>query len=153
MSLYKVPRLVYNPQHCEELIKWMSKGLTNIQICAKLGISEKTFYDWRRDRPEFQEAFDLGDPLRFNFLMEQGDELFLKGVNDKGYKHWQKKMSYMYRDYSPEASLGTTNNIQIANMNVLNNKSDGELLEILNQKLEKLRMLPDPTYIEVKPDE
>ncbi len=150
-------RFKYTPEHCDRLISLMGKGLTNNQIAARLDISEKTFYKWLQDNETFKEAFEVGDVKRFDYLMEQGDKFFLygeAGPNDKGYKHWQKKMNYMYKNYAPEGAQAqnqTTNNIQIGNMNVLNNKSDGELMEILQQKLEGLRMLPDAIDVKVEP--
>jgi hypothetical protein len=148
-------RFKYTPEHSDKLIALMEKGLTNNQIAARLNISEKTFYKWLQDNEYFKEAYEIGDAKRFDYLMEQGDKFFLYGEggpNDKGYKHWQKKMSYMYKNYSPESvDKGTTNNIQIGNMNVLSTKTDGELLEILNQKLEKLRMLPEMIDVKVEP--
>lgn len=142
-----MPITKYKPEYCDTLIKWMGQGKSNLELAAKFGITEATFYDWRKDWPEFQEAYDIGNPKRFTFLMEKADQIFLEDKNDKGYKHWLKKIQHMYKDYAPEkAENSTTNNIQISNMNVLNGKSDTELLEVLNQKLLKCRLEP----IEVK---
>ncbi len=139
-------RFKYTPEHCDKLVKYMGQGMTNMQIAAKMDITEKTFYEWIEKHEDFREAYDLGDPKRFAYILEQGDKYFLDGQNgpqDKGYKHWQKKMNYIYKTYAPDSQVtATTNNIQIGNMNLLSQKTDVELLDILNQKLLTLRMDP-----------
>lgn len=135
----KKPRVTYNPAYCDDLLKYMAKGYSNLEVIAKIGIAEKTFYEWIKSEPDFKEAYDIGDPVRFSFLMQKADQLFLEGGNDKGYKHWLKKVSYMYKNYAPESVMpsGTTNNIQISNMNVLQSISNdkGKLLDYINAKL------------------
>lgn len=143
----------YTPECCDTLLKGMEKGLCDYQIAAKIGISFPTFLKWKEEYSDFREAYEIGDPKRFSFLMEKADKIFLEGEagpNDKGYKHWLKKMNYMYKDYSPEAKIqGNTTNIQINNIKALGEKSDGELLEILQQKLSALRV-EKPLQIEAK---
>lgn len=135
-------RQKWRPSLCDELVSWMGKGLSNIEIAAKLKISEKQFYEWLKTHPDFQDAFDLGDPQRFSFLMERADKNFFEDKNDKGYKHWLKKMHYIYSKYSPEtaATASTTNNYQIGNVNMLKyeGRSESELLEILQSKMLKI---------------
>lgn len=131
---------VYKPEYCDDLIKYMSQGKSNLELAAKLGITEKTFYDWRKRFPDFGDAYDLGDPLRFAALMEKADEMFL--LNDKGYKHFLKKISHMYKDYSPDAPLSsTTNNIQIGNVNMVEYQAmnEGQLFNILQTKMAQLK--------------
>lgn len=147
----KVPWKVYNPEYCDDLIKYMSKGLSNIQIAAKLGISEVTFYKWKDAHPDFAEAYDLGDPKRFDYLMEQADKAFLEEKNDKGYKHWKNKMSFIYKNYVPEAKMPTST-INIGNMNVLQQKSEQELLEIFSNKLNKNKDIIEAKLIDKKLD-
>ena len=128
----------------EELVKYMAKGLSNLEIAAKFDIAEKTFYEWLKNYPEFQEAYDKGDPKRFAFLMQKGDQIFLEEKNDKGYKHWQNKVNYMYKNYRPEPDRsGTTNNIQIGNINMLEykDKSEAQLYEILQTKISKIKTI------------
>lgn len=142
----------YRPSRCDELIVLLGKGLSNIEIAAKLKISEKQFYEWLKTHPEFKEAFEIGDPQRFSFLMEKADKTFLEDKNDKGYKHWLKKMSYIYSKYSPEAaaSIATTNNYQIGNVNMLKyeGRSESELLEILQSKMLKITPNDNTVLIE-----
>src|ERR1043165_7287912 len=136
----------YYPEMCDKLIKLMEKGLPDMQIAAKLKISYPTFKSWLDKYTEFKEAYELADPLRFDYIMEQGDKIFLTGEagpNDKGYKHWLKKTNYIYKNYDNEAGRTTGTTIQIGSMNVLNQKSDSELLEILNANLDNLKLLPD----------
>ena len=130
----------YKPEYCDKLIELMSKGKMNPQIAARFKITEKTFNVWKRENPDFQEAYELGDVLRFDFLIEEGDKLFK--MNDKGYKHWLKKMQYMYKHYAPDGlpSIGG-NTINIGNVNMLQyqDKSPQELFGMLQQRMSELQ--------------
>lgn len=146
---FKKKDMKYKPEYCDDMIKYMERGLSNIEIAAKFRISEMTFYRWLKDHEEFQEAHDIGNPIRFAYLMAKADQIFLEERNDKGYKHWLKKISYMYKDYSPEVKqTATTNNIQIGNVNMVEyqGKSEAQLYEILLSKMQRLK----PVEIEVK---
>lgn len=129
---------LYKPEFCDDLIKLMGRGYSNLELAAKFHIAEKTFYAWRNEHEEFEEAYQIGDPIRFLFLMEKADEYFLEGKNDKGYKHWLKKVQNMYKHYAPEIKdSAIVNNITVGNMNVLalQDKSETELMSILQNKL------------------
>ena len=131
----------------------MAKGLSNLEISARFEIAEKTFYEWLKDYPEFQEAYEIGDPKRFAYLMSLGDRIFLEERNDKGYKHWGTKMSYMYKNYRPEPDKSaTTNNIQIGNINMLEykDKSEAQLYEILQTKISKIKQVEGQAVLDAK---
>lgn len=150
---YKKRKTKYSPFFCDDLIKYMSQGKSNIECAAKFCVTEKTLYAWRKEHTDFEEAYHLGDPIRFAFLMEKADKIFLEDKNDKGYKHWLKKISFMYKNYSPEESKssGTTNNIQIGNMSVLQNigNDKNKLLEYIQSKLLSTHII-ETEVIEIK---
>lgn len=136
----------YRKEHCEKLIDLMTKGYLNLEIAAKFNIAEKTFYDWKERYPEFGEAFEIGYPKQFMWWMTKGREKYLDGENDKGYKYWHAVMRNCFNYDAGEGKGNTT--IQIGNMNVLNQKSDTELLQLLQDKLNNLK-LPDTNIIPV----
>lgn len=39
---------------------WAREGLSDIEICAKMGIASSTFYDWKKRFPEMSEALKRG---------------------------------------------------------------------------------------------
>lgn len=55
-SLVGTGRPKYKQELCDMLIESGEKGLTKIQFCAQIGISQVTFYEWRDSHPEFREA-------------------------------------------------------------------------------------------------
>lgn len=139
---FQMPVMSYKPEYCEDMIKLMAKGASNLELAAKFGITEKCFYDWKLKHPDFKMAWDIGYPKCFNWWMTEGKERFFMAGNDKGMKYWQTCMRNMFNFGSEEQTPRqlTTNNIQIGNMNVLANKTDVELLEILNTKLGGLKL-------------
>ena len=144
----------YKSEYCLKIVDLMERGYLNLEIAAKLGIAEKTFYDWKDRYPEFGEAFEKGYPKQFMWWMTKGREKFLEGDSDKGYKYWHAVMRNCFNYDAGEGKGNTT--IQIGNMNVLNQKSDSELLQLLQDKLNNLK-LPDtnliPVIHEVRSDE
>lgn len=46
----------YNPELLGRIKIWVRNGATNKDICAKIGISEKTFYEWLNKHSNLREA-------------------------------------------------------------------------------------------------
>lgn len=51
----------YYPERCYELLSLMQKGYSNLRVCASWGISTTTFYQWRKDYPDFDNAYQIGN--------------------------------------------------------------------------------------------
>lgn len=52
----------YTPDKGDALIKIMASGGSRADFCSKSNISYKTFDNWRKKYPEFQEAYEEGLP-------------------------------------------------------------------------------------------
>lgn len=128
---------LYKPEYCDDMIKYLSKGYSNLELAAKFNITEKSFYQWLKDHPDFQEAYDIGHPKRFLYYMDSARKAFLEGKNDKGYKFFKDLIRYTYKDYAPEGSKDGTTNIQIGNINMLEykDKTPEQLYQILQTKM------------------
>lgn len=137
----------YRADYPEKLIDLMSKGYLNLEIAAKLGVAEKTFYDWRERYPEFGEAYEIGYPQQYLWWQTKGREKYLEGDSDKGYKYWHAVMRNAF-GYDVNEGKGTTNIHINTQNNILSTKSDAELLELLQDKLNNLK-LPDTNMIPV----
>lgn len=51
-----ISRGLYTDEILPLLEKYCKAGLNNKQIATSLGIGEKTFYEWRRDKPQFAQS-------------------------------------------------------------------------------------------------
>ena len=45
-----------NGANLEKVCEWVSNGLSDKQLARNMGISESTFYNWKRDNPSFAAA-------------------------------------------------------------------------------------------------
>lgn len=142
---YAMPVMKYKPEYCQRMIELMKRGYSNLELAAEFNISEACFYNWRDggDHPEFKEAYDIGYPLCFSWWMTTGRKKFLADKNDKGYGYWKTCMANMfsYGVEEKEKANKTVNNIAVNNLLITANTSDSELLDILNQKLQKVGLL------------
>ena len=53
----------YKPEMCETVIELMKEGASQYEVLATLGISEDTFYRWKKDNEEFSESIKRGSQL------------------------------------------------------------------------------------------
>lgn len=60
---------LYKETYGEELINMFEAGGDVPEFCAKANISEATFYNWRKDHPEFETAFGIADAKAKNFFV------------------------------------------------------------------------------------
>lgn len=127
-------RTLYHPTCCDKMIEYMAKGLKNYEVAAKFRISMHAFDDWKKRWPEFQEAYEVGDTCRKAYYASEARQCW-KDEKDKGFKYFAALAgAELGFNQSPMA----TNQININNLNVLNQKSEVELLEILQGKLQKI---------------
>jgi predicted DNA-binding transcriptional regulator AlpA len=54
------PISTYRKEYCAIAIEVLSQGKSIAAVCAKLKISRPTFYTWRNNNPEFDDAISLG---------------------------------------------------------------------------------------------
>jgi len=45
-----------NGDNLDKLCEWVSNGLSDKQLARNMGISESTFYNWKRENPSFAEV-------------------------------------------------------------------------------------------------
>lgn len=159
MSEQKNPRgrpLKYDFEfHPVDLFEKMSRGDCDVHIYAAWGISEETFYKWMREYPELKEAHDKGLPAWEKAWLNKGIK-FMEEGNDKAYRYWNRILGVKGGEKYKENKNTPTNitNVSVNNMNVLQGKSEAELLEILTTKLEKLPVqIPQTIDVDYKVDE
>ena len=52
----------YDPKYCEELIAHMKEGFSLEAFAGRIGVCEKTLYNWRDAHEEFLQAIKRGQP-------------------------------------------------------------------------------------------
>ncbi len=130
--------------HPKDVIRRMALGETDVVICAAWGISKRRFSDWQVKHPEFKEAVETGYPAWEKAWLEKGEAEALKG-NTAYFRYWATVMGVKAATEYRQAQKGDSVNVNINQMNVLQSKSETELLEVLQQKLEKAKII-DATY-------
>ena|SRR6476646_10678303 len=138
----------FNSEYCEEVIKLMADGALDYNLCAKWGISRQTLWRWKNDIPEFSDAYDKGMELCECWWSEWGKQGMQGKIRGFNFMAWQSfmnnKFNWKQKSDAPQINIG--------NMNVLSSKSNDELLEILNQKLNRLSNYQDVKVIDVQTD-
>ncbi len=146
----------YEESHPERLYHLMSEGKLAIEIMADFKISQDTFYRWKKEHKNFEEAFNLGYPACYTWWLNQGRKNMC--TSDKGSKTWCMIMNncFGWKDKEPS----TTNNFQINsqthigsfNQLSLQNQTESQLLQTLKGNLQKLHANTQADLIALNPD-
>lgn len=126
----------YQDTYPELILDLMSKGALNCDLFSALNISKAGFYKWLHEHKDFGDAYQIGRPKAEAFWANQLKIKTLAG-DDKGVKACIMILNNNFswgRDENRPGSNSVTNNIQIQQMNVMQNKSTQELLEIIKSK-------------------
>jgi Spy/CpxP family protein refolding chaperone len=125
----------YRPEYCAQVYKFMAAGMSKTQAMAQLGISKKTFYKWKKDFPEFEEAIDRGE-VQFDAHHEELGVDGMMKTRDIEYQFWKDLGKYRNGWSEKPSSVATTNTqINIEQMNVLNDMSNEELLALIKNQV------------------
>ena len=127
----------YKKDMPEQLIELMSQGKLDVQIYAAWGISKDTFYSWLNENKELKEAHEIGLAKCEAFYAAAAQQA-LADRDDKGFKYFIAIMNnkFGWEKGAPKAE-GTTNNIQIGNVNLLQQKSRTDLLDYVKTAIER----------------
>lgn len=131
----------YKKEYCQEVIELMAQGWLDYKIAAKWNISRDTYYTWRNEYKDFNEACKVGLAKSESWWADWGEKGMRGEVEGFDYKCWISFMNNKFRESGwartdkPDAA---NTSITIGNMNVLNhyqNKSVEQLKDILLEKL------------------
>lgn len=127
----------YDPKFCVEIYKLMAAGFSDTEVMAKWEISRDTFYNWKRDKPEFAEAHAKGK-VQFDAAHEKiGREGMMK-TRDVDYQFWRDLGKYRH-GWTEKLPTNTNNTqINIDRINILQNQSNDELIEFIKLNLEQV---------------
>lgn len=122
--------------HPKDLIRLMALGNLDCEIFAEWDIAKSTFYKWRQDHEEFDQAFQKGLPKCEAWWTNEMRKCFLS-KDDKGFKYCIAIMNNKFGWERGAKIEGNTTNIHINNMAVLQNKSRDGLLDFIKAKIEQ----------------
>jgi hypothetical protein len=60
----------YSEAKVEEICRFLKKGSTAKNACLLTGISEETYYEWKRSKPEFSESVERAKAEFYNGLVQ-----------------------------------------------------------------------------------
>lgn len=145
----------YSDGHPSLMLKLFTEGKLNIQVIAALGLKKDTFYRWIREHEDFKTAYEIGRCRAEAFWAQQLQDMTIER-NDKGCKACIMILNNNFGWGKDETTRTLTQNtINITgNMNVIQGKSQQELIELIENNTEYLQLnnVLSPKVIEVLPD-
>ena len=122
----------YLPEYCSLIRVLRSQGHGISGFCSYVGISEKTYYNWQKEHPEFEEACDISkmdSDAHFNQLMLDGGTGKIEKFNQQAINAVYNRQHGVVKDESSKTE------INIGNMNVLQSLSDDDIQARIAHKL------------------
>lgn len=145
----------FNLSHAQALLELLSRGVLNTGCMAELGLKKDTFYRWIREHEDFKDAYEIGRPRCETYWSNQLQQMTLER-DDKGAKACIMILNNNFGWGKDDLARGnvTQNNINIhGNMNVIDQKSQTELLEMFKGNLAYLEvnnLLPETIDVEAQ---
>lgn len=121
----------YSPERCRQITTMMAAGMSQVEARAAMEVSKTTFHRWRKEYPEFQEAYELGKDLAEQNHISLGKSAMMGDIK-VDFKFWKELGKYCH-GWTDKSGGGATNNTQINidQMNVLQDKSNEELIDYI----------------------
>ena len=85
----------YKPEMCKTVVELMSEGASQYEVLATLGISEDTFYRWKKENEEFSDSIKRGVRLSQTWWEKQG-RISLKD-REFNYTGWYMNMKNRFK--------------------------------------------------------
>lgn len=84
-------KTLYRPEYDDSVIEWGAQGKSLVWMCAELGISRQTIWDWRKANPSFDEAMNIARAKSQQWWEDIGQD----NINTMGFQCsvWGKSMS------------------------------------------------------------
>lgn len=89
----------YCKEIVDEICAYISQGMTDMEICEKIGISRETFYEWKREKADFADTINRS---RKDFLRIQAKDV-IRSLYKRatGYDVEEPEITYGDRDGKP----------------------------------------------------
>ena len=113
----------YHSANVDALVEALCHGLSVSAACGIVGIERTTFYNWKKEHPEFREAIDGARPILESNMLAR--------ITQASHDDWRAAAWILERRYPEDFSLKRTHDVNLT-------KSDGtnEVIEFLKQSEE-----------------
>ena len=130
MPVGKPPKHPYKDTYPEELIKMMTDGALDCNICVKWKISRDCFYRWLREKSELNEAHEEGKMACEAWWVEWGMKGMKGDIKGFSFNAWIAFMNNKFK-WAKNALTdpAQVTNISIGNISVLNQLPREDLIE------------------------
>lgn len=118
----------YQDKYCSLIRMYLRQGYSKSKFCSEVGISRDSFYRWQKEYPEFKEACTIA--LEDNLAYYE-DQYLLAAEGKKEINIAALKEARAGQHGSVQSPETKGNQINIGNINILQQKSDEELLQAL----------------------
>jgi len=139
----------YDPTfHPQNLIELMSIGLTNTQIYDDWNISEHSFYRWRKEHQELEEAYQVGIPKFESYMIENKLMPMIEGKVEG--KHSFSGFKYLMDNkagWTKGVPQGNTTNISINNVAISQESTATQLIDKIK---ENFKFLTDKNVLDAE---
>lgn len=144
---------IYKDTYPDELIDLMSKGQLNCQIVSKWDINEDTFYTWLKTKPDLKEAYEIGLPKCQSWWLAWGQQGMMGQIKGFNFNAWIAFMNnkFGWTQGSKQGSEGSATTINIKSINVVQGKSNAQLLDYIKGMATKHSDIIDVQLIECTP--
>lgn len=79
-----IQQIKYKKEHCQVLLDTLKQGLSVVSFCAKVDISEATFYNWLKQYPDLRDVYELAKTHSRAWWDKKAlDALEDKAINDR----------------------------------------------------------------------
>lgn len=91
----------YSKGVADKIFKLVSEdSYTIIEICKIVGIGKSTYYDWKRDKPNFSEGLKKAEEERYEKFAKVAENSLLKKI--QGYDVEEVKTIYVEHEKDPK---------------------------------------------------
>ncbi len=118
----------YQDKYCSLIRMYLRQGYSKSKFCSEVGVSRDSFYRWQKEYPEFKEACNVALEDNLAFYEEQYLEA---ATGNKEVNIAALKEARAGQHGTPQSLETKGNNINIGSINILQQKSDEELLQVL----------------------
>ena len=111
----------YKSELMEKLPQMFSEGESVVQVCVKLDITKRTFYDWVDKYPEFRDAYEKGREISEDWWINTGKQGMRGQITSFNAAIWifNMKNRFEWRDHPKADKSDTVEQLGEALRNVL----------------------------------
>lgn len=145
---------VYKESYPDELVELMANGALDCEVFAKWNICKDTFYRWINENADFKAAYEEGLPKCEAWWIDWGRRGMKGEIKGFTFNAWIAFMNnkFKWAKISQE-SQNVINNVTISNLNVLQQKSNLDLVEYIKMTVERNKDVIECPYIKIEADE